>query len=234
MSASDRTEFDVCPRRDSYFPETHEPSMGEKISGQVEQVVGKMTNNPDKILEGESKKTGQPISESTLERPEESHPSSSKNSFNDNEEEVTPINPDLDRNTNVETQGAHHRHDRKSHERGEDIPPPPPDINPYAIAPGPRHPRSSDIRSNENTKPNLNLESSVEKATEIPLPPSHQISFAYHVPPTPDAKGDKSSGYLVHGGLPSSGQGLSDTGLGKGEGGVLDRTIVQPPMGNNV
>ncbi|KAK4684317.1 hypothetical protein P7C73_g5866, partial [Tremellales sp. Uapishka_1] len=40
--------------------QTHKPTVGEKVSGTVETLVGKVTKNEQKILEGETKKTGQP------------------------------------------------------------------------------------------------------------------------------------------------------------------------------
>ncbi|WWC71071.1 uncharacterized protein I206_105024 [Kwoniella pini CBS 10737] len=67
-----------------------------------------------------------------------------------------------------------------------------------------------------------------EGAKNIPLPPSHQNSFAY-TPLSPHEKGDRSSGYFVHGGLPHGRQGLGDTVLD--EGATMDRVIVQPPTG---
>jgi len=40
----------------------HKPTVGEKLSGTAEKLVGKLTSNPAKVAEGEAKATGQPLS----------------------------------------------------------------------------------------------------------------------------------------------------------------------------
>ncbi|WVQ65384.1 uncharacterized protein L199_003560 [Kwoniella botswanensis] len=188
----------------------HKPTIGDKVSGSIEQAVGKITKNPDKVTEGQAKKNGDLTDQAHHERghrqgvedkhshdhmKESSHPS--------------PINPNSEGNVNTQAEGAHHGHDSV---HASDIPRPPATTNPYVID------QSSTPIDNAAAQRGIS-----RQATNIPLPPSHQNSFANYTPTTRGEGGTPSSGYLAHGGLPSAGQGQS--GVGLGQGGVADRSL---------
>ncbi|WVW85039.1 hypothetical protein I302_107075 [Kwoniella bestiolae CBS 10118] len=203
----------------------HKPKIGDKISGNVEQVVGKILNNPTKIIEGESKKTGHVITTLPDEQGDYSHTQGHKHNHEEKHsqkhiKESPHLSPSerspAEGHTHASTEGAHHLHDSA---HAADIPPSPSSTSPYVI----------DSTSPASTTAER---ATSHHATNIPLPPSHQNSFAAYTPTPAGDGGHVSSGYMAHGGLPPGGQGVSDVGLG--EGGVADRGFFPPaaPGGN--
>ncbi|KAK6907730.1 hypothetical protein L486_05651 [Kwoniella mangroviensis CBS 10435] len=209
----------------SYAGEEHQvdykPTIGDKVSGSIEQAVGKITKNPDKVTEGQAKKTGHPTDQGHHVDAHD-HGVEDKDSLDHAREsphlspsERSPVNPNSEGNLNTSTDGAHHVHDSV---HAANIPPPPPaTTNPYVIDQSATATLMDNAAAQKGTS---------HQATNIPLPPSHQNSFANYTPTTPGEGGNPSSGYIVHGGLPSAGQGHSDVGLG--QGGVADRNLFPP------
>ncbi|WWD05265.1 hypothetical protein V865_003338 [Kwoniella europaea PYCC6329] len=189
-------------------------------------IIGKITKNPDKIIEGQFKKTGHPtdLEQGQAHVQELGHGVEDKHSHDHMKEsphlspsERSPVNPNSEGNVNTPAEGAHHLHDSV---HASEIPHPPGTTNPYVM--------------NQSATPIDNAAAqrgTSHQATNIPLPPSHQNSFANYTPTTPGEGGTPSSGYLAHGGLPSAGQGHSDVGLG--QGGVADRSFFPPAHTQN-
>ncbi|WRT68090.1 uncharacterized protein IL334_005065 [Kwoniella shivajii] len=253
-------DFALNPRHPVNDGGLHKPTIGEKLSGRMEEVVGKITKDEQKVIEGEAKRTGQTSlsknPEEPSDDPRETHDVHSKDEDRHSEshekisphlipsethtnEDHYPINPKSEGNINIPSHKTH-EHRRPALERDEDedkIYHSGSRLDNDSHGQGTYFPPSNPYVNESNDHATGRREGNQVQGSNIPLPPSHQNSYAFSPDLiTPGGKGEPSFGYMAHGGLPN--QPLSaqhqisaEPGLGLDQGGVVDRDLVQPETG---
>ncbi|WVQ96261.1 hypothetical protein IAU59_003365 [Kwoniella sp. CBS 9459] len=207
----------------------HKPTMGEKTSGKVQELVGKTTNNETKVLEGQAKAKGDSASPTAASHSaitaaagsDPSHPNISAPDVHSRSQDHDSNDASNPLHAGNETKHAEaHLRDPPHHRPGprnssfDNTP-----VDPQGEGNTNINTDTTRLHKHEQDKHSIHSAGIPPPApfnsasahrdhpvqgANIPLPPSHTNSFAPGMTPfTPDERGDRSTSYQAVGGMPT-------------------------------